>query len=160
MVLIFGWGRGKAQDRGEVAPIACPNCHNDVFLHEVISNKQFSLYFVPVAGYGSDEYLLCPVCGHGLQVLAAHRATVEAMRATTAHFRRHEIAEDAYRDQVDRFWSLMGLQATTAPAAPPAAPGAAPADLADQLTGLARLHAEGVLTDEEFAAAKRRVLEG
>ena len=165
MVLIFGWGRGEAHDRGEVAPLACPNCHNEVFLHEVESKKQVSLYFIPVVGYGSDEYLLCPVCGHGLQVLPAHRAAVAEMRATTARFRRYGMTEDAYRTEVDRFWGRMGLHAAVGAVAPspptaPPTPPAATADLADQLTGLARLHAEGVLTDEEFTAAKRRLLEG
>jgi hypothetical protein len=30
--------------------------------------------------------------------------------------------------------------------------------LADRLEGLARLHANGILTDEEFASAKRSLL--
>jgi len=30
--------------------------------------------------------------------------------------------------------------------------------LSDRLVGLARLHANGTLTDEEFAAAKRKIL--
>lgn len=46
-----------------------------------------------------------------------------------------------------------------APAAPaaPAAPGHG-ASLADQIARLADLHASGALTDEEFAAAKSRLL--
>jgi hypothetical protein len=40
---------------------------------------------------------------------------------------------------------------------PPATP-AAP-DTVDQLERLAALHAQGVLTDEEFAAQKARILE-
>ena len=53
----------------------------------------------------------------------------------------------------------------SSPVAPPpaAAPAPAPApaipNLAEQLAGLARLHAEGILTAEELAAAKRRLLE-
>jgi Short C-terminal domain len=44
-------------------------------------------------------------------------------------------------------------------AAPPAAPAAAPADdLIAQLERLANLHASGLLTDEEFAAAKGSLL--
>jgi len=31
--------------------------------------------------------------------------------------------------------------------------------LTDRLQGLAKLHADGILTDEEFAAAKQRLLE-
>jgi hypothetical protein len=39
------------------------------------------------------------------------------------------------------------------------APAAAPeSDMADQLQQLAELHEQGVLTDEEFAAAKQKLL--
>jgi hypothetical protein len=38
------------------------------------------------------------------------------------------------------------------------ASGAA-AGVADQIADLAKLHADGILSDEEFATAKRRVLE-
>ncbi len=44
-------------------------------------------------------------------------------------------------------------------AAPPPAPAAAPEDDATaQLQNLANLHAQGVLTAEEFAAAKAKIL--
>ena len=43
-----------------------------------------------------------------------------------------------------------------APAAP--APAAAPADSTAELERLAKLHESGALTDEEFAAAKSKVL--
>ena len=205
-MLIFGWGKGKAKDRGEVAPLSCPNCHNTVFLHDVESKQQFSLYFVPVVKYGGDRYLLCPVCGRGIQVLPGQRAAVDQMRATTAQFRRRGVTEAAYRSVVGRFWQQLGVPtgpalpapaAATpaglsglAPGASPAAllPGAAPAalapgtaaavpiappiapnqpqvpadvvgpELAGHLDALARLHAAGSLTDEEFAEAKRRLL--
>jgi hypothetical protein len=29
VVYIFGSGQGTALDLGEVAPLACPNCHHD-----------------------------------------------------------------------------------------------------------------------------------
>jgi hypothetical protein len=41
-----------------------------------------------------------------------------------------------------------------------APPAAAPASDADQLQELAQLHASGALTDEEFAAAKAKILGG
>ena len=50
-------------------------------------------------------------------------------------------------------------QAQTPPAAPAApAPAAAPADSTAELERLAKLHESGALTDEEFAAAKSKVL--
>ena len=176
MVVIFGWGSGEAQDMGEVAPVVCPNCHNDVFLHDIRSNKQISLYFVPLASYGSDEYLACPICRHGLQIQQGRRPAVDRMRAATTLYRRGQLREDYYRSQVDQFWRLLGVapsgqqvihpaatipplaQPATSPAAATNAP-AAPPTIADQLQGYAKLHADGVLTDEEFAAAKRRLLE-
>jgi len=46
------------------------------------------------------------------------------------------------------------------PAAPPAAAPAAPAeeDMIQQLKDLGDLHAQGILTDEEFAAQKAKIL--
>ncbi|WP_432247424.1 SHOCT domain-containing protein [Streptomyces sanyensis] len=46
------------------------------------------------------------------------------------------------------------------PPDPGAAPAAPPADRVSQLTALAELRDRGVLTDEEFAAEKRRILGG
>lgn len=166
MVIVFGWGQGEAQDRGEVVPIVCPNCHNQVWLHEIQSQKQVSLYFVPMASYGSDVYLACPICRHGLQVDPAHRSAVDAMVAATRMARSGQLAPDAYRGQAERFLAQMGMASPDVPATgartatqrPPtsSAPGGS---FVDRLEGLGRLHATGVLTDEEFAAAKRRLLE-
>lgn len=49
------------------------------------------------------------------------------------------------------------VQAAPAPAAPEAAPQAAPDPIA-QLTQLGELHAQGILTDEEFAVQKAKIL--
>jgi hypothetical protein len=45
-------------------------------------------------------------------------------------------------------------------AAPPAAPAAAPAgdDLVAKIQELAQLHQQGILSDQEFAAAKQRLI--
>ena len=169
MVLIFGWGQGSVDDRGEVAPVRCPNCHNDVFLHLVRSTKEVSLYFVPVMPYGTDEYLVCRVCGHGLHVALEHQSAVEGMRAATLLFREGRITEPDYRARTDRFWQSMGVALASRrhprgrrrrPQAPgPVDTAPSEASLADRLAELARLRAEGILTDEEFGAAKRHLLE-
>src|SRR6478609_5921305 len=167
MVLIFGWGAGRAQDFGEVAPTTCPVCHNEVFLHHVRSDKSFSLYFIPLATYGSDEYLVCPICHNGLQLDPGKRGAVGTMRANTKAFRHRTMTIEAYRPLVDRFWRELGVDpvgtqvlrpAEAVP--PPVNPArAATSGLAQRLEGLGKLHADGVLTDDEFAAAKRRLLE-
>jgi 3-oxoacyl-ACP reductase-like protein len=65
------------------------------------------------------------------------------------------------QDQDDRISNLEAQQAPPAPAPPPAAapaPAAATSPMIDQLNQLAALHTQGVLSDEEFAAAKAKLL--
>lgn len=55
--------------------------------------------------------------------------------------------------------AMQAQQAAAAVAPPAAAPAAAPAnDLTAQLNQLAQLKASGILSDEEFAAAKAKLL--
>jgi hypothetical protein len=179
MVVIFGFGPGKGEDLGEVVPAVCPNCHNQVFLHHVRSKKSVRLYFVPVVPYGTDDYLVCPVCSRGLQLSAVQLPHLPAMSAATASFRAGRIPEAQLVAQADLFWRELGVHPTgqlPAPAQPypPAQPGAprqpatapppSPAAADDQapwiaqLRKLADLHDQGVLSDAAYAAAKRRVI--
>ena len=66
MVVIFGFGAGKQEDLGETVQTVCPNCNNQVVLHHVRSKKSVRLYFVPVVPYGTDDYLVCPICSRGI----------------------------------------------------------------------------------------------
>lgn len=176
MVVVFGWGGGDTRDKGEVAPATCPNCHNQVFLHHLHSTRQFSLYFIPLGNYSSNEYLACPICRSGMQVAKEHLGAVQRMRAATSVYRRGGVAADQYLAEVQQFWARIGVDASGrqvvgTPAAVPAATPGAPAQvapattpapdgpsLADQLARLGELRTEGVLTDEEFAQAKRRLI--
>jgi len=130
MVVIFGFGPGKQEDLGEVAPAVCPNCHNQVFLHHVRSKKSVRLYFVPVVPYGTDEYLVCPVCSRGLQVSGPQVPALRTMSAATASFRAGRLAEPQYMRQVEVFWRQIGVnpagQQLLAPASPGATAQAAP----------------------------------
>jgi hypothetical protein len=66
------------------------------------------------------------------------------------------------QDQDDRISNLEAQQQQPsyqqAPPAPAPAPAAAPSPMIDQLNQLAALHQQGVLSDEEFAAAKAKLL--
>ena len=77
----------RERDEGEVARCVRPNCHNQVFLHHVRSKKSVRLYFVTVVPYGTDDYLVCPVCSQGLQVGDAQLRRLRSMSAATAAFR-------------------------------------------------------------------------
>jgi hypothetical protein len=69
--------------------------------------------------------------------------------------RRAESQEQA-ADQDQRIGDLESQQQAPAPA--PAAAGGMSADALDRLQELAKLHEQGVLTDEEFAAQKQKIL--
>jgi uncharacterized protein YbaR (Trm112 family) len=177
MVVVFGWGGGDTKDLGEVAPATCPNCHNEVFLHQLRSTKQFSLYFIPMGNYASNEYLACPVCKSGLQVRKEQTGAVQRMRAATSVYRRGGVGQEQYLAEVRQFWARIGVDAngrqvvgtpaavparTAGPpaqvASTPAAAGSPGPSMAEQLRRLGELRDEGVLTDEEFAQAKRRLI--
>jgi uncharacterized protein YbaR (Trm112 family) len=176
MVVVFGWGAGPTKDRGEVVEVRCPTCHNDVYLHAIRSSQEFSLYFIPLVPYGSNEYLACPICRHGLRIGAQHAGAVRAMIASTGLWRSGSVSADDYRARVEWFWNELGRPAGYAdspPGGPPATAGGAatpevtaalpvaarePSTLADQLRGLADLRDQGLLTDTEFDAAKARLL--
>jgi hypothetical protein len=131
MVVIFGFGEGKHEDLGEVAPAVCPNCHNQVFIHHVRSKKSVRLYFVPVVPYGTNDYLVCPICSWGLQVSQAQLPAVRSMSGTVASFRAGRLPEGPYMAQVERFWRQLGVspaghQVVAAAGPAPAQPVPAP----------------------------------
>ncbi len=79
--------------------------------------------------------------------------------------RKHQQAKDREADQEVRLEQLEAEQAQGAPpAAPPATPAAAPAaagtDVVAQLQQLKTLLDQGVLTPDEFEAAKQKLLQG
>jgi hypothetical protein len=180
MVVIFGFGDGRSKDLGPVAPATCANCHNDVFLHEVQSEQQFSLYFVPLGSYNKNEYLLCPICHSGVNLRPGDTEAVKEMRASTSLLRRGTIDPVYYRTAAEQFWARIaagpgGHQSLRVPetlpgfgpsgarppsaAPPPAAAQPAPRpNIAQQIAELSKLRDAGTLTEAEFAAAKKKIL--
>ncbi len=84
--------------------------------------------------------------------------------AVSGRVQRRQAEKFAGRDAqiaADRQQAYQQQVAPTAPAPAPAAPQAGGGDpVIAQLQQLAELHAQGVLTDDEFAAQKARILAG
>lgn len=99
----------------------------------------------------------------GLLRTAATTAVVAGTAtAVSGGMRKHQMnkMEQEYEaEQYEQAQQLAQLQAQQAAAAPPPAP-AAPAedDVVGKLNELAQLKAQGILSDEEFAAAKAKLL--
>ena len=143
---------------------------------------------MPVVPYGTDDYLVCPICSRGLQLSNTQLPYVRSMSGATASFRTGRLAEAPYVAQVERFWRQLGVNPAGRQLLTPAGPGAAapgqpvappgpaaaqpavpaqppPGAAADEtswiahLQKLAQLHDQGALSDTDYEAAKRRVLE-
>jgi Short C-terminal domain len=90
--------------------------------------------------------------------MAARTAVVAGTAtAVSGRVQRRQAARYEQQDAAEAYQQQQAYQQYAPP--PPAAP-AAPAepDANDQLQNLAQLHSQGVLTDEEFAAAKAKIL--
>ena len=93
----------------------------------------------------------------GLVRMAARTAVVAG--TATAVSGRVQRRQAAKYDQQDAEAYQQQQQQQQQYAPPPPPPAAAPEDEATaQLQNLAQLHSQGVLTDEEFAAAKAKIL--
>jgi hypothetical protein len=179
MVVIFGFGAGKQEDLGETVQTVCPNCNNQVVLHHVRSKKSVRLYFVPVVPYGTDDYLVCPICSRGLQLSNTQMPYLRSMSGATTSFRTGRLAEAPTVARSSGSGAAQGESrasgcGSASPAATPAQPTAPPRPAAPappppaaanetswiaHLQKLAQLHDQGVLSDADYEAAKRRVLE-
>ena len=86
------------------------------------------------------------------------RVAAGAATATVAYKAgQRRTQQNQYNDQAQAAYAQT--QAAPPQAAPPPAPTApAPTDSTAELERLAKLHESGALTDEEFAAAKAKIL--
>ncbi|MBI1332246.1 MAG: zinc-ribbon domain-containing protein [Armatimonadetes bacterium] len=65
MFFIFGWGRRTNKLRGTSANYTCSNCRNEVSFQLVETKKWYSLFFIPIIPYDSQNLMLCPICSSG-----------------------------------------------------------------------------------------------
>lgn len=92
----------------------------------------------------------------GLLRMAARTAVVAG--TATAVSGRVQRRQYEKWEQQDQAAAYQQQQAAQQYAPPPPPPAAEEEDASAQLQNLAQLHSQGVLTDEEFAAAKAKIL--
>jgi hypothetical protein len=74
------------------------------------------------------------------------------------HAGKKHAEQDQYNEQAQEAYAATQAPPPAPAPAPAAAPAAPAADPTAELERLAQLHQSGVLTDDEFAAAKAKVL--
>jgi hypothetical protein len=94
--------------------------------------------------------------GRGLIGVAATTAVVAGTAGAVRHHQDQKYQQQSYDQQQAAYDQQAAAQAAAAPAPAPAAPPQD--DLTAQLTQLAGLHQQGILTDEEFEAKKKQIL--
>ena len=99
--------------------------------------------------------------GPGLVRMAAGTAVIAGTAGAVRHHQEQKYANQAAEQQAEQqaVYDQGYAAAAAQPAyAPPAAPAAPATDLTAELQKLASLKQAGILTDEEFAAAKAKLL--
>ncbi|MFD7295328.1 SHOCT domain-containing protein [Streptomyces sp. NPDC059897] len=92
----------------------------------------------------------------GLLGTIARTAVISGTASAVSGRVNRRMADRDMRREMD----MQAQMAPPMPMTPQAAPGAGGADRVSQLQALAELKAQGLLTDEEFAREKARVLNG
>ena len=112
--------------------------------------------------------------GRSIARVAVGTAVVAGTAGAVSHHQQQKYAQKdaaaqqqdaAAQQQVDQAYQqgaadAQAQQQAYAPPPPAPAPAAPGSDLTAQLQQLAQLHESGVLTDEEFTAAKQKLLAG
>jgi hypothetical protein len=106
-----------------------------------------------------------PVARVGRAVVGT--AVIAGTAGAVHHHQQKKYAQQdaAAQQQYDQAYQqgaadAQAQQQAYAPSSPEPVPGAPGSDLTAQLQQLAQLHDSGVLTDEEFAAGKQKLLAG
>ena len=102
---------------------------------------------------GTAAVTVGAVSGH--QQKKAMERQQEAAEDAQAAQQQQDIA--AMQQQMEAMQAQQAQQSVAAAVPPPSAAGT---DMMAQLSQLSQLHTQGVLTDEEFAAAKAKLLAG
>jgi homoaconitase/3-isopropylmalate dehydratase large subunit len=94
----------------------------------------------------------------GVARTAVIAGTATAVSGRVQRRQADKFAEKDAQTAAERDAAYQQQVAAAAPPAPPAAAAPAQSDMIQQLKDLGDLHAQGILTDEEFAAQKAKIL--
>jgi outer membrane murein-binding lipoprotein Lpp len=101
--------------------------------------------------------LRAAVVGGGAYMAGKHMANQANQRASDEDYQNQRLDQLEQQGGQQQGYQQQGYQQQGYDAPPPAGPAAGPS-VADQLQQIANLHQQGVLSDDEFAAAKAKLL--
>lgn len=101
MFFFFGWGKKTVKEFGEVIPTNCAKCNNKVYLKLVSVTKWFTLFFIPVIPYQSQNLLLCNICQNGYELNKEQFEKAKQMAQYTSEFKNDTMDIDTYKKYLD-----------------------------------------------------------
>lgn len=73
MVFVGGWGRGS-KVIGSGPYLKCNNCHNSNNYKIFETSRKATLYFIPVAKWDRQYWMVCPICNFGTELDSLEQA--------------------------------------------------------------------------------------
>ncbi len=105
-MIIFGWGRVKIKDFGDVIPLKCNKCKNSTYWSLKKIEKLFTLFFIPIVSYSPKHVLICPICSVGIELKGPDIDAAKKMIEATKEFKagkNSDAEKAAYEKVVDEF---------------------------------------------------------
>ena len=77
-----------------------------------MARRWFTLFFIPVIPYESGHLMICPVCGHGMELDKAQQQAAGEMTALNKQFGEGQISEGEYetRAAMIRLWETYARE--------------------------------------------------
>ena len=103
MFFIFGWNNVKTKDYGPSLLLHCGHCDNVEIFHHVKISKWFSLFFVPIFPYESDEFIICPICSSAYPINERREEYVEKGKKLYLDYEQDKISEKDFISKMNYY---------------------------------------------------------
>ena len=67
-MIIWGWKKTQKVIGHYGEELVCRHCNNQAQWVLIKITSWFTLFFIPIIPYSSTQYLICPVCEHGVGI--------------------------------------------------------------------------------------------
>ncbi|MFZ5354085.1 MAG: zinc-ribbon domain-containing protein [Bacillota bacterium] len=107
MFIIFGWGKQTVKTHGPVHVYHCENCNND--RNWILYSKKtwFTLFFIPVIPYSSQNAILCPVCNYGIKLTKEQFDELKPVAQCNMDLVNKRITPEEHRERISHIANLQ-----------------------------------------------------
>jgi hypothetical protein len=107
MFFIFGWNHQESTSYGPVEQHQCENCHNTEYWHLDKISKYFTLFFIPIIPYDSDNWFHCPICKYGIKLDKDEFQNYKSIAEINSAFLEKKISDEDRIKQLEEVHSII-----------------------------------------------------